>query len=562
MLAYELFLQNKEHKGEFLKNSVPIKKVFCEALPEIKVKIDDRTLDEYGDVTDSKTKAFQNWLSMPLNDQEALRLPYRGTGARSLKPYIEIYGAFKAGRVKLSIGKAKKLYSFEFDVGKENSATPIFDGDVSLTLDKSKYRIGSKILSEAYKDAGLISSSGVFPKEVFEKVCNAFAVYVSTRSVEIPDSKRGVNFRLVVLPEDKGIIYAGSESAPKPQANSIDSFGQGMGAFAKGTTRTAKFLSFDDPAFALNCAQGQKFYENLGIGEQSLERIEISSRRVFRISGLEWIFSDISNPHSEFLQTNKGIFLQLFENHEELKRRAGRKYVEQSMMKAVCFRRQQAKLEILMDENLTLGELGKALKTDAGVGGSKFAFEALIEKATNGKMYWDKYLVAVRSLLKNTPLNKWSLLHDLSLRVRKELFSWLKKPSDARQFFERTYFCIGMLTEEGKSNGGVYGMNPSEDFAYKTGLIAGRYVRFKKEAGEGSGSTSDILTYSAYDRERLRFVLKRVGLGTELSKAENKEEIERYVRANLSKGEIPDSEANADYSYFFYKGVFEQLNGG
>ena len=53
-------------------------------------------------------------------------------------------------------------------------------------------------------------------------------------------------------------------------------------------------------------------------------------------------------------------------------------------------------------------------------------------------------------------------------------------------------------------------MNNNEDFAYKVGIMARLYIDFKNEVEERSGSLRDLLTYSKYDREKLRFVLRRI----------------------------------------------------
>jgi Na+-transporting NADH:ubiquinone oxidoreductase subunit NqrF len=83
-------------------------------------------------------------------------------------------------------------------------------------------------------------------------------------------------------------------------------------------------------------------------------------------------------------------------------------------------------------------------------------------------------------------------------------------------------------------------------------------VKFKKDKDEANNSTNDILAYSKYDREHLRFVYHRIGLGLSLSKV-NTDELTQFMKNNMSKEEIDDTHAYEDYSYFFYKGVFENL---
>jgi hypothetical protein len=111
---------------------------------------------------------------------------------------------------------------------------------------------------------------------------------------------------------------------------------------------------------------------------------------------------------------------------------------------------------------------------------------------------------------------------------------------------------------EGKKGGT---MNINEDYAYKIGKIAGKYVKFKKDAKETNNSTNDILTYSKYDREKLRHVYSRICIGVNLSKtnATSQNEVSTFIKENTPAEEIEDSKTNEDYAYFFYKGVFENL---
>ena len=107
-------------------------------------------------------------------------------------------------------------------------------------------------------------------------------------------------------------------------------------------------------------------------------------------------------------------------------------------------------------------------------------------------------------------------------------------------------------------------MESEENFAYHIGEIAGKYIKFKKDIGENNNTLQDIITYSKYDREKLRFVHRRVCLGISLTKPSSDKqnqltEIIKFIRDVMPKDEINDSNAHKDNSYFFYKGVFEQL---
>ena len=94
-------------------------------------------------------------------------------------------------------------------------------------------------------------------------------------------------------------------------------------------------------------------------------------------------------------------------------------------------------------------------------------------------------------------------------------------------------------------------------------MIAGRYVRFKKDTEENDNSLRDILTYSKYDRGILRSVFKRIGQGVNLSKADESQinKIFLFIKNNERKEEIGEDKQDYDYSYFFYKGVFQKIAG-
>ena len=77
MLAYELYLNNKESKTPVVKAPKLLKKIYVN---EDKVGVDSKALEEYG--SNVRYDFLQEWLSMPMNtaDEDLLNLPYRGTG--------------------------------------------------------------------------------------------------------------------------------------------------------------------------------------------------------------------------------------------------------------------------------------------------------------------------------------------------------------------------------------------------------------------------------------------------------------------------------------------------
>jgi hypothetical protein len=107
MLAFELYLKNRNHEGEIVKRIKPIKKLVGKS-----ARVDTTTPDYYGSEKSEKHPEFEplmHILSMPLNNAPKLGLPYRGTGANSPKPYVELYGSCELGKSKklvlLSVGR-------------------------------------------------------------------------------------------------------------------------------------------------------------------------------------------------------------------------------------------------------------------------------------------------------------------------------------------------------------------------------------------------------------------------------------------------------------------------
>jgi hypothetical protein len=118
-------------------------------------------------------------------------------------------------------------------------------------------------------------------------------------------------------------------------------------------------------------------------------------------------------------------------------------------------------------------------------------------------------------------------------------------------------FCIKTLSV---GRPGEFDMDVSESFAYNVGTIARLYIDFKNRSDKiKNNSMRDIMTYNKYDREKLQFVVRRICLGINLSKAKEEEitQITRDISRFMPQEEIPSSDASNDYSYFFYKGYFQ-----
>jgi hypothetical protein len=127
MLAYELFLKNKDWNEEFV-NPTNVKKVYVKATApalSITINFDDKTLQEYGDNKDSK-ELLKNLLQMPRNTLKAVGLPFRGTGANSPRAYVEFYGVLKKNTLAISVRvdmELARLFGNSSSTSKKNLKT-------------------------------------------------------------------------------------------------------------------------------------------------------------------------------------------------------------------------------------------------------------------------------------------------------------------------------------------------------------------------------------------------------------------------------------------------------
>lgn len=575
MLAYELFLKNQKNTDETIKRIVPIKKVFVKVDGAVTLQLDPKSLEDYGDEP-KQHDSFRKTLSMPLNYLESVGLPSRATGAASKRPYVEFYGVYRKGKLQISVqgeknkGETNKPsfeYLFNCENNKEESASKA--GSLVLRLDRKNYFVRDKTLFETYSEAGIVNADGALTSELFFKVCGAFASFWQEKKMceELKDFWGNIRFSIVVLPyslmsDELKIEYrCEARRADVVLTQEFeDSFGTPATDFPSKTTINAKFVSFDDQAFTPNCKTGKDFYQNLGIGNQSFPKINMPSDSRFDISGLTWYFLDINVPEFQFEKKGVGIYDQLLSNYKLLSSRPGVSANRASNMKIICVKAAQSKLEVLLDENLTFDQMKEMFsRAQDNFSWHPKALESLIIKRNND-IIWTDYLTAIRCFMTGTFFNRAVLLQRYLTIIRENyLRDWIKgaekEKKTKQEFFETSQFCLKLLTYDGKK--GLV-MNKNEEYAYKIGLIAGKYVKFKRDTDPANNSTNDILTYSKYDRERLRFVYRRIGLGISLSKVD-KNNIEQSVKKDKPTEEIEDARANEDYSYFFYKGVFENL---
>lgn len=558
MLAYELFYNNKNSKANNPKSQFLIKKVFYK---NNHVAIDQKTLEEYGSEVTESTKQVQNWLQMPLNtiNIDDLNMPDFRTGAASANPYIEVYGFVKtnkSGETKLSLSIGKKSnqidYTLDLTTGKIQKKS---EGKVTLKLDNVHYFINSNTLFSEYVNSGIIDNKGILNAKEYQKIVQKFLEFANKNYDPHNITKIGnTSFRIYILPDDSLIEFKNKTKKNDTVKDSfIDYFGNKVLAYASTSTKTAKFLSFDDPAFTINCTKGESFYKNVGIGDTSLEKIYANPAQTFKINRLDWTFADISNPNSKFVETKKGILTQLYENYKQISKDKSTR--AKAQLKVICIRINQAKQELLINENLTMDTLEKMFSNMDDI--PPLCLEEVLIDKSNKNPIWDVYLYVVRNFLVGNKTPQNYLLLFFSKILKQKRYDWIKLKSNSEQksFFLRTEFCFKYLST---SHNTKLDMQKNEEFAEKIGQISRVYIDFKQKNGETENSLSDILTYSKYDRERLRFIVSRIGRGVQLSKVSDdaKKAVTEKISSLQPSEEITDEDASKDYSYFFFKGYY------
>lgn len=457
MLAYELYLRNKDSTANVVKQQKPIKKIFVN---KSKITVDKTTIDEYGSEIVGKYRILQESLAMPLNtsDRTLLNLPDSRTSSAQPNPYVEIYGALKVANMKpmLSLqisgknrtdGEKRDVLGASYNISDDVAQIQAKKG-IQLKLDKINYFISGKSLYDQYVESGIISKDGYFSPNLFRDIVNEFFRYAKKIPIK-PERNMILPFSLFVLPSRSPIDIAAKSKGTSQQFT--DSFGNSVTSYASGTTKNAKFLSFDDRAFTINCKKENNFYENLGIGTESLQCISFPADQVFRIAGLNWMFTNLGDPYYRFKETNKGIYSQLYENYEQINSGA-QPTKGQAMLKVTCFRTQQAKLEILIDDNLTMDRMKRLFSWCDVKSIPVLAFEELIEKIGKNVL-WNNYIYAIRSFVSESKVPKSFLISFFDKIMRRSIHTWLKQETqETINFFKRTDFCLKALSTRHDTN--------------------------------------------------------------------------------------------------------------
>ncbi len=558
LLANELYQINRNTGGNNTKSQFPIKKIFYK---NNQITLDKKKMEEYGSESTQTFKQLQNWLQMPLNtiNTKRLNLPDFRTGAASANPYIEIYCTLKTNKAletKLNISIGKKPDHMEHVLDLANGKiTSTSKGKIVLKLDKKNYFIDSETLFSKYVKSEIIDEKGVLNIKKYDSIIQKFLEYAKKNEANF--TKIGsLIFRIYILPSDSTIEYKQSKKKSISEESFIDYFGNTVTCYASSATKTAKFLTFDDRAFTINCTRSEKFYKNLGIGEESHKKIYVDASKKFNINRLDWTFVNISDPDYKFTEIKKGILTQLYENYKKISKDKG--ITERADIKIICIKTDQAKQEILIDENLTMDEIKNMFLNIDNI--PKNCLEIFID-GSGQKPIWNTYLYIVKNFLAGNKIPKNYVLSYFTKILKQNQHEWIKpKNRDLiQEFFKKSDFCLKSLFKA--YNHTVNVSDTDEGFAEKIGQITRLYVDFKDKNGESNNSLSDILTYSKYDRDVLRFITSRISRGIHLSKIsdDKKKDLINKITSLQPKKEIADGVAPNDFSYFFFKGFYTKM---
>ena len=554
MLAYELFLNNKDSSTSNVKKQIPIKKIFYK---NNQITLDSKTMKEYGSETTDNTKLLQDWLQMPLNttSDDSLNLPDNRTGTNALNPYIVIKGKLEIKEQKskfiLLIGSESNYIKHVLDLTNDEIQNKS-NKKIKLHLDEEKYLLDSNPLFHEYVDSGIIDKAGILNLKVYDDVIERFFEEAKKHKPNV-SNHADIPFLIYILPGDSTIKYDESKDVDSNPVSFTDYFNNPSLGYQSTPTKTTKFLSYYDKAFTINCIQDADFYKNLGIGAASFKKIFTNKTQTFTIDHLDWTFIDNANSHSKFNETKNGILAQLYANYIVTKNKSQDNL---DGFKIICVQVNKEKQELLIDENLTMPKMEKMFSNIKKIDDiPKFCFDILIYKSGQNKI-WTVYLHVLRNFITGQKTPKNYLLSYFNKILRQKITDWVKSrdKSEPKQFFIKSNFCLQCLCT---ADYVVTNMDKNEEFAERLGQIANVYVEFKRKE-ENNNSLIDILTYPKYDREKLRFIFSRICHGLQSSRLSDvdKNDVTNQIRSLQPAEEIDDDAASKDYSYFFFKGFY------
>lgn len=562
LLAYDLYEINKDSTDTPVKNIKPFKKIF---MYDNKISVDEKIINNYGSSlikNKHDVKIIQEWLSMPLNTTNPKKTQMIDLTIQSNQksPYLIFYCTLQIKKIPnydmqaimtISCGKEPDICQAEYDL--ITGETTFKENDIKIRINKDDYFAGDQNLFTAYQNESILTNNGILKAATFKKIVTVFFKYIKTRSELDYESIKKVSFPLYILPTRLTIEKKESLTNNK-QSEFIDVFGNSATSYPSKTTVTAKFLSYDDPAFTINCKREESFYKDLGIGNNSLDKINLPASHITQIGKIEWIFININDVTKSFEQIRQGFLKHIHHNYKKLDNNSTLN--KRSNLKIIGMIRDQNKIEVLLDENLTMNKLEQIfhdITSDKQDIPFK-VFEIMIPTGTeNKKTLWADYIYIIHSFLTGRKISKYYFIRFFTIELKKQLKEFPEFKKTAVNFFLKSEFMIKYISSQITDHDL---MNDDETFAFSIGNIARIYIDYKRKNKEENNSLDEILKYSKYDRLRLQHVLTKVGKGIAISKTDSEtiQKIETSIQKLISKNEITDDKT--DYAYFFYKGYF------
>ncbi len=565
MLAYELFLNNKDSSIEPTKSTLPIKKAYVTFEDsQFSVGFDKKTLTEYGGSTTQRYVQLQKALAMPLNSRAKLK--GIGVTGHKPKPYVVLYGILSKKALTLYFGKNENIFKATLDL--QTGSMDVLDTHKRIPFNGDKRNklnafIGDVPLYQAYIKEHIINEDDTLNVKALEAVSLGFIGLAKKTEafVRVAEETSGkLAFKVYIIPGKEDPSYKILTNPAR--TTKTDAFGGIYYKYPSETTQTAQFFSYDDPSFTLNGAKKEAFYKQLQIGDTSFSKINLTGEYKERIGPLSMYLFDLSDPSFKVKKRSAGFYAYLNGAYDQLLKQHVQQQ-EKASLKVICLKESNSQKEVLVDTNLTFKRLERILGHNRE-NVPPLLFEKVFITRLGKTTLWSDYLWAIRSFIYEWKANPKILIKKYSKKLLASRFDILAhreidgKPGGvwAKEYLRYADIAFELLTG-GKMD---ESMTSDEQFAYNVGKIAAGYINFKKKAGETSNSLTGLLSYTKYDESKLRFVYEQVSRGVQLSNANDKQkkEITNFIKDNTPKT-LKLKNPSTDLSYFFFRGVFNVL---
>jgi len=584
LLIHDIYQRNVE-EGRILpaKSSRPFKIVYATD----KIEADGRPFEAFPGATTSEEAEgpLFKYLGMPLLTSSTSP-PLAIVGANEKRPYVEFWGVIliEEDAVTVTIGDkiaaGNKIPSPLATVSLD--ATGVTSRDLKAREKTVQRRVlpgysaGSRSLEDAYNESAVFEDSGdfVLAKERVEGVCDALfdqlapklQKYVFEAGEEDAGEKRrrkaqSMSFKVFVLPTKDKIEW---DIAGRPSSEFVDVFGNVSSERAPNkATFNSKFLSTDDQSFTNKCREDiSDVYDDLNMSKESYLRINLHNEDLFSLSGLFWYFGTNEDAKNRKRQPRED------ESGEQVVKRSGIKrhgfYAQiRDMAEAewgdhriMCIKRDNAKVEILLDEYCPLSAIRERLLKD---GEGRLRYSPMTLESLILDKDWSLYMDAVRALIHGRKVARHRIVARLTSIMRKKMRGDASA-KDVARLFSPGLFCLEAIADGG---GEFAGLEDDERFAYCVGQAAMRFARLRT----GKNPTKDaLLKRPVYDRATLRVVLSKAVSGLALRLDDPRADATLAACAHsLSQAEgheMPDRSSRADLSYFFHAGAFSVIGDG